>query len=243
MKRNLVLTLALVFGTNCSSRSASRVNKITKENRDAVQAAASATPTPAEKVSEFSGGTKKTKDVPPEFSGIDFRNHTYPISSTRDWRNSRTTLIDGSYEHADRKEASFGTLDFKDVEYEDVDGDGKKEAIVQLVQVECGASCDGGAILFYFYAIQRGKLTLLRRISTGSLAYGCGLKSFTPGKGTLTFEVFRECSYSGGAFDSKQQLGKFEAHEFTRFTFDVARGRFALKKREVLPNPSGEVLH
>jgi hypothetical protein len=97
-------------------------------------------------------------------------------------------------------------------------------------------------VLFYFYAIRRGRLTLLQRLSTGSLAYGCGLKSFTLGKEVLTIEVFRECSYSGGTFISKQQPGKFEAHEFTRFTFDVVRGKFAPKKREVLPY-AGETLN
>jgi hypothetical protein len=238
MNRRFILTLALVFGTNCSSRSVSQVNKIAKENQNTI---ASTTTTPVEKVGEVSGETKKPKDVPPEFSGIDFRNHTYPTSFTQDWLKSRTTLIDGSYEYADRKEVIFGTLDFRDVDYADLDGDGKKEAIVQLIQVGCGASCDGGAILFYFYAIRRGKLTLLQRISTGSLAYGCGLKSFTLGKETLTVEVFRECSYNGGTFISKQQFSKFEAHEFTRFTFEVIRGKFALKKREVLPHPSGDV--
>jgi hypothetical protein len=242
MTRAFILTLALIIWASCASGSASRVNKIANENQSALKVSVGATPTPTKKVSEASEKPNKSKDVPPEFSGIDFKNFTYPTSFGRDWKKERTTLKDGTYEYADRKESSFGTLDLMDVDYADINGDGKKEAIVQLNQVHCGGSCDGGAILFYFYAIRQGKLTLLQRINTESLGYGCGLKSFTSSRETLTIEVFRKCSYSGGTFTTQQQLGKFEAHEFTRFEFKFIRGRFVVTKREVLPHPSGDVL-
>jgi hypothetical protein len=242
MTRKFILTLAVIIGVGCSTGSASRSDKIANENQGTLKASVSTATRPAEKVNEVSEKTKKSKDVPAEFSGIDFKNFTYPTSFGSDWKKKSTTLKDGTYEYADRKESSFGTLDLMDVDYADINGDGKKEAIVQLNQVHCGASCDGGATLFYFYAVRRGRLTLLQRIGTGSLGYGCGLKSFTPDGGALTIEVFRKCSYSEGTFTTEQQSGKFEAHEITRFTFKFVRGRFVAKKREVLSHLSGDVL-
>ena len=240
--RKFILTLTAVIGVSCSCGSASRISRIANENQSTLKAFVNTTPTPDGKVSEVSEKTKKSKDVPAEFSGIDFKNFTYPTSFGSYWKKKSTTLKDGTYESEDRKEFSFGTLDLMGVDYVDINGDGKKEAIVQLNQVLCGGSCDCGAILFYFYAIRRGRLTLLQRISTESLGYGCGLKSFTPDGETLTVEVFRKCSYSGGRFTTKQQFSKFEAHEITRFTLKFVRGRFVAVKREVLPHPSGDVL-
>jgi len=195
-------------------------------------------PEPDGKVDVGSTDSAKKKDVPAEFAKVDFKNLSYPVN----WKKKSVRLENGRHDYND-PEDYWNSFKLGDVYYVDLTGDGKKEAIVDLVWEHCGGSCDGGSHLFYFYAIQRGELTLLQRISTGSLAYDCGLKSFTAGRETLIIEVFRKCSYSGGTFISKQQLSKFEAHEFTRFTFEAVRGKFALKKREVLPHPSGDVLN
>jgi hypothetical protein len=203
---------------------------------NAPQVLASATPAQEAKVEVVPADAAKEKDVPAEFAGVDFANLSYPV----DWKKKRVQLKNGRRDYNDLVDYS-NNFTLGDVYYVDFTGDGKKEAIVDLVWEHCGGSYDAGSHLFYFYEIRRGRLTLLQRISTGSLGYGCGLKDFSAGSGTLIIEVFRDCSYSGGAFGSKQQLSKFEAHEFTRFTFEAARGRFALKKREVLPHPSGDV--
>jgi hypothetical protein len=38
-------------------------------------------------------------------------------------------------------------------------------------------------------------------------------------------------------------MGKFMADKFTRFLFEFKGRRFALKKREVLPNPQEEIVN
>ena len=168
---------------------------------------------------------------------VDFRNLSYPV----DWKKKRVRLENGRRDYDDPKDL-WNHFTLGDVYYVDFDGDGKKEAIVELIWVHCGGDCDEGSSLFYFYTIRRGTLKLLQRISTGSLSYGCGLKDFTPDGETLTIEVFRNCSYSVGTFTGKQQFGRDEAHEFTRFSFKFVQGKFTLKKREVFPHPSGNVL-
>ncbi len=110
----------------------------------------------------------------------------------------------------------------------------------RLSWVACGASCDGGSHLFYFYSIQKGRPKLLWRIETGSIGYGCGLKSFAAGSHGVTLEVFKDCRLEGASLvnedDSKECPSKFCAQVFTRLRFEFENGTFALKQREVLPN-------
>ncbi|MDT7602523.1 MAG: hypothetical protein QOF61_520 [Acidobacteriota bacterium] len=237
MKGKFSLTLALIFGATCAINSVSQSRKSANSNRGAPQVLTSATPAPDGKVDVGSTDSATKKDVPAEFAKIDFTNLSYPVN----WKKKRVRLKNGSHDYND-PEDYWNSFVLGEVYYVDFTGDGKKEAIVELIWEHCGGTCEGHSHLFYFYEIQRGRLTLLQHIKAGSLFYGCGLKSFTPSRETLTIEVFRECSYSDGAFISKQQFSKYEAHEFTRFTFKAVRGKFALKKSEVLPHPSGDVL-
>jgi hypothetical protein len=237
-KTVLLLTTALMIGANCASHRNSRSsnvsvsqNKLTPESR----------PSPSLDGGSETSKTSEKKSVPIEFSGIDFKNLSYPINS----KPGKVRLKNGRVEFFEDQDLGNAWFDFERVDYVDLIGDGKKEAIVQISQVICGGSCDGGSVLFYFYSIEHGQLKLLSRIETGSIAYECGLKSFVLRKQTLTLEAFRECSFDGvslkSAYDSEARGGKFIADEFTSFQFEFNGTQFVMKKRELLPNPEHDV--
>jgi hypothetical protein len=176
------------------------------------------------------------KVVPDEFQSIDFKNFSYPVIGRR--RNIQ--LTDGKYDFENDEKPDRGWLSFHDVNYFNATGDGKNEAIVELVLVACGGSCDGGSALFYFYQIHNKKVKLQSRLETGSLGYDCGLKSFVLKKTILTLETFRECRFNGVSFnpvnnDADNSGGKFLTNRFTRFVLRFNGARFVLEEREVFP--------
>src|SRR5882762_714287 len=236
MWRPLILILALLVATNCSSHRVSQTNSaVVSQNAATPQVKA---PSLASGHSEISGGSHTKKDIPAAFTAIDFKNHSYP-------GRQRIGLSNGSDEHAFQNSGGGVTFDFKDVYYVDLTGDGKEEAIVRLSRVECGGSCDGGSDLFYFLSAKNNKLIFLSRIETGSIGYGCGLKSFVLHERTLVLEAFRKCTFDGislnSAYDADVKGGKFTANEFTRFTFRFNGRTFVQRKRELLPNTASDV--
>jgi hypothetical protein len=232
-----VIPLALLLCAGCGGRSNSRASKAGNANVAAAPTAASATATPTDVDNAGRQQSERKAEVPAEFKEVDFRNFTYPLSVD----GKRVRLREGEFEY-EHREGGAGWVSFKDVTFVDLDGDGKREAVVRLSLVSCGVSCDGGSALFYFYTIKNGRPALLTEITTGSLAYECGLKSFALNGGKLTVEVFRECRHRGGALFSGQISGKFDADKFTRFNFEFTGKKFALRKREVLPYPEGRIL-
>lgn len=185
-----------------------------------------------------SGVEDNAAKVPEAFKGMDFANASYPTAEL-----GRVRLKDGKHEHPYR--SGGVTLALREVHYADLTGDGNPEAVVKLGQVVCGGSCDGGSALLYFFSTHSGRLQLLSRIETGSVAYTCGLRSFIFSKGTLVLEAFRNCSFNGvslaSAYDADSVGGKFFASEFTRFTMQFRRGRFVQTKRELIPNQESDV--
>src|SRR5687768_9965255 len=163
MKSLAALTFAVLLASGCG--------RMMRQAQQAVPA--SATPWQTQEADGIQNPATLATE-PAEFRDIDFRNFSYPISDGR-----TITLKNGHWEWFE--DAALGNVwfDLKSVDYSDVDGDEKKEAVVQLVQVSCGASCDGGAMLFYFFSKTSSRVTLLTTIATGSLAYQeCGLKGF-----------------------------------------------------------------
>lgn len=183
--------------------------------------------------------------VPVEFTSVDFGNFSYPIS----WKNQTVSLKDGHAEFYEHKIFHNSWFDIKGVGYADLDGDGTKEAVVQLVWVACGGSCDGGSWLFYVYKSTAGKVNLLSRIETGSFAYqGCGLKSFVLNRSQLVLETFQVCQFDGVSIKPAKKpkpepIGKFDADEYTRFTLRFAGRAFKSHNREIFPWPEGDALN
>lgn len=246
MKRLLILTIALTMA-NCAGHPVSQTNNVAMSSSTATSDSSKA----ASEVRDDPGkeSENEKKDVPSEFKNIDFKNFSYPMSidpaMTPNLRRQTVKLTDGGYEYDDRKVGGGARYQLDEVDYVDLTGDGRKEAIVQLSQLICGGSCDGGAEFFYFYSSAQAKATLLSRIETGSLGYDCGLKLFSLKRESLTLETFKACSFNGTSikpvYVKEEQGGKFIANEFTRFTFKFKGGRFVLKKREVFPNPDRDV--
>jgi hypothetical protein len=233
-----ILTVALMVGASCASHTTSQTNNaVVSQN---TPTPASATPSPLDKRSDVSNNIEKKQDVSVAFKNIEFKNFSYPTS----FRRANIRLKDGTYEHADRRGGGGDTFDLMDIDYVDLTGDGKKDAVVRLDWVSCGGSCDGGSYLFYFYSIKHGRLALLSRIEMGSLGYGCGLKSFTLTKASLTLETFRSCRFTGVSFkgtrDFDESGGKFLTNRFTQFSLRFNGRRFVLRKRKVLPYPEDD---
>jgi len=174
-------------------------------------------------------------NVSDDFDGIDFKNFSYPYRfSSGKYLNFR--LKNGQYEY-DFPNAR-GLVELQHVYMADVTSDQRPEAIVMLLHATCGASCDGGSALFYIYSFRRGRLIPLWQYETGSFGYGCGLKSFSAKRGTMTFELFGRCSRRNQTDSSK---GKFLVKDVTRLTFKSNGNSFVLRKRQFFSSPERDV--
>jgi hypothetical protein len=228
MKKLLSLAVALTLTAGCARQAK------TVQQEPAPAIVSSPTPSPV-KDPAVGEDTAVEKDSPPEFRGIDFKNRSYALNS-----HTKIRLKDGEYEY---REGSGGvTFELDDVNYADLTGDGKKEAVVELFQLSCGGSCDGGTNFFLFYSIKRGQLSLLTRLEIGSFAYDCGLKSFSLKSRTLALETFRACRFTGSAFrpshnDPNEEGGKLSTNRYTQFSLHFNGRRFVQRARKVLSYP------
>jgi len=250
----LILILASVVVANCASYSITGTGNAGLSQAISTSAAATLSPSGQHRHGSNDADTEK-QDIPVEFRNIDFKNFSYrvrlPAKSIR--------LQNGKYEYRDPENIGGNSIELVDVNYTDLDADGKKEAVVHLLQVSCGGSCDGGSHLFYFYSIRRGKVWLLTRMETGSLGYGeCGLRSFVLERSRLVLETFHVCRFEGPTLkptydphpNPDAKVGKFVADKITRFVLSFrdngrsfSGGVFHLRKREVLPNPKKDLLN
>jgi hypothetical protein len=175
-----------------------------------------------------------------DFHGTDFNNFSYPY---RFWngRNVHVPLQHG--EHTYDLQFDHGFFRLAHFYVTDVTGDGRPEAIVVLWHSSCGASCDGGSALFYIYRFQNRKLKLVWRYETGSLAYGCGLKSFTAKGTTLTIEQFGRCTGRNRNLNETSLTRKFQVAGVTRITLKSNGSRFVIRKRQSFSSPERSVLN
>lgn len=233
----LTLTVAALITVGCRGTNQSQGGSVSPTAKET---------TTAVSMADQSKTDSAVERVPTNFTNVDFKNFSYPVR----FKNQTIRLKDGHVEFLQDKVFYNAWFDLKAVDYADVNDDGKKEAIVQLVWVSCGASCDGGSWLFFIYESAGNRAKLLSKIETGSLAYQeCGLKSFVLEGRSLSLETFQPCAFDGVSIRSTQKrgakdpIGKFGAEEFTRFRLVFAGNRFKLQKREIFPFPQGEVLN
>lgn len=193
-----------------------------------------ASPTPnnvSTSQNESEAQNEKFKIAPKDFKQIDFKNHSYPYKFSYDRKRKLNIILrDGKYEYDFNN--GPGWFDLSDVYYVDLTNDGKAEAIVMLWHVSCGVSCDGGAGLFYIYTVHQNKLKPIWQFETGSMKYGCGLKSFVVKNRKITMELFRKCS------NVRDESGAtFRAENITGFTFVFNGGKIVEEKREFISAP------
>ena len=239
MKSVLALGLVLIVETGCGARIASPARNDSLNQGIGMPVNSIAAPEVAR--TYVPEEPKQSKEPPPAFRRVDFKNLSYPIS----WKNEMVSLQDGKREYYQHKNLGNGWFELSGVDYVDITGDEREEAVVVLDAVLCGVSCDGGSHLFYFYSVEKSKLRLLWRFETGSLGYGCGLKSFHLGKRKITLEVFNTCIFKGATLeplhDPEQSGGKFHANSHTRLDFKFHGRKPALNKREIVPSPQEDL--
>ena len=185
--------------------------------------------------------TKENEKQAAGFGQIDFKNFTFPIKRGYPGKSFLIKLKDGVYKNYDEnKQIGGDTFEIESVDFADVDGDGKKEAVVFLWTLQCGVSCDGGSSLIYIYKMRRNKPALIWRVEAGSLAYGGGLKSFALNKSEMILELFNDSYIRGVEVEAKDFDDcrmKFCATKFTRLNLQFDGQTFIQKERTAFPFP------
>ena len=153
--------------------------------RSTVPVSQQPTPTPTITIKEPSERqediNKKYRIAPEAFAHIDFENHSYGSYRLPSGKKIDLHLKDGKLEY-DYQDADTGWIEFNDVYYADVTGDGVPEALVILSHVECGVSCDGGSALFYIYSARKHRLYRIWKYETGQSCVWVRLEVVEPGK-------------------------------------------------------------
>jgi hypothetical protein len=162
-----------------------------------------------------------------EFKKVDFKNFKY-LTKTQ----GAIHLVNGIFEHNERLGGE--TFELRDAYYVDLTNHSKKEAIVWLSVLSCGASCDGGANLFYIYSMEKNKPKLLWKFETGSLAYGEGLKSFTVKNKKIIIEQFGKDS---------ADMYKFSTKGTIRSAFGYRGKKIVQESKEIIPTPERNVMN
>jgi hypothetical protein len=120
-----------------------------------------------------------------DINKIDFQNFTYqPYCAGEDTR--KVTVKGGEYSEEKQADGYTDRFYFKvfDFTYGDLNGDGKKEAIILTV---CNTGGTGNFTEGFIYTMKAGKPVLVTRIEGGDRAYG-GLRSATVENGLLTID-------------------------------------------------------
>jgi hypothetical protein len=181
---------------------------------------------------------KDFRTVPESFAHIDFQNRSY--GSYRLFSGNKIALVlkAGEFEY-NNFPPDRGRFSFSDVYYADLTGDRIPEAIVMLSHVQCGGgSCDGGSVVFYIYAVRKGKLQRLWHYETGSYGYGCGLKSFTTQNKQIVLEAFGRCPKPATDYPG---TNKFVIEDLTRLVFRFNGKRFVRSKLKFSSAPATDV--
>ena len=190
----------------------------------------------------FFASVATTANVDDSFHGIDFKNRSYPYRlSWGKHRRINVHLKNGRYEYDFRDER--GWFDLSHVYVTDLTNDRRPEAIVMLWHVACGVSCDGGSALFYIYSFDNHRLKPLWQYETGSLAYGCGLKSFTANRTGLTLELFARCSKQNRPLNETPLTGTFQVTGITRVSLGFNGARFVTRKRQFFSSAERSVIN
>ena len=180
---------------------------------------------------------RKFRIIPENFKHVDFNNWTYGY-----YRYGKKKFIlnltGGQHVYSSKEEGGGATFSLKDVFYTDVAGDEEPEAIVILSHVECGVSCDGGSDLFYVYASDKTGFSEIWEYETGSMAYGCGLKSLTLSKKEIVLEMFGRC---WDPASSDPGPAKFMVKGTSRAVFQFNGNRFVRRLAEVTDTPATDV--
>ena len=178
--------------------------------------------------------------IPRSIRDIDFRNFYYPSLPTGKCSMSSVRVRGGRYgstkNFSPRRIPKGGcwAVDVAPVEYGDVTGDGREEALVVLY-AEVGGTESSNDV--FIYALKSGRPVLLWKFATGDRADG-GLRRIYPESGQLVVELAGKNKVIGGDLYSPDgtSAGACCPTVFTRTKYRWVRGRFVKSgESEVLP--------
>ncbi|MDQ3816572.1 MAG: hypothetical protein M3362_02635 [Acidobacteriota bacterium] len=231
-----LLALLVLSALSCYSSAPAGARAFTKASQNVNSALPAPTELPAAGQSNAEEVGGRVSPPPASFRGIDFKNFSYPYRFSGG-RNKAVLLRDGEYEY-EFADDNRGWFTLSDLYFTDLTGDDSPEAIAALWHVSCGASCDGGAGLFYVYTIRRGKLKQLWQFETGSLGYGCGLKSLSTKDKGITIELFGRCF---GEENEPPFVFKFQTKDLTRMAYRFDGEKIVEIKKEYISSPERSV--
>jgi hypothetical protein len=244
----LFLTAALFLSSNCADRISAVKNKnvLVKQNvaidnsndvnaNNRMRRTEEAAKIDHDKRKELDVQNEKFRQTPEEFKDVDFENFKYPIThlknGKKDERNPKNPLAGGQ------------TFTLSDVFYIDLNGDRKKEAVVMLYAVGCGASCDGGKNIIYFYSPENGKAKLLDQIDTGSKSSGCSLKSLVIKNKKIITEQFGRCLKKSDTDENQGYSCKFCVRDRTRSVYSFANRELRRESNDVTEITESDVMN
>jgi hypothetical protein len=185
----------------------------------------------------------KFRVAPEEFKEIDFENFRFRNLSGLDYRQSRyITLKNGEFEYEEKNILGGTRYSLGEIFYVDLAGNEKKEAVVFVYSLSCGASCDGGSATIYFYSAENNKPILLGMIQTGSTAYGCNTKSFAIRNKTIYLEQFGRCNGSINE-DNHLYSSKFCVKDLTKTVYYFQNSKFVKTANNVEVTPETNVMN
>lgn len=175
---------------------------------------------------------EKFRQIPEEFSKIDFRNFKYPYAR----------LKNGEFIEEDEYVGGT-TYYFDDVFFANLNGDKKKEAVVMLYAVSCGGSCDGGRSIIHIYSSQRGKAKLIDFIELGSRSSGCNLKSLIIKERKIHIEQFGKCSKNTKYEEYRLYSCKFCVEDLTCSVYSIKNSELARESVEEIETSETNVMN
>ncbi|HEX8370994.1 MAG TPA: hypothetical protein VF604_20790 [Pyrinomonadaceae bacterium] len=221
MKSIFFLAFALLFWSSCGGGQRSSASKnFNKENIAAANEIRKALP-------DENGKPEYSARNNSEIRRIDFKNFAYPDGITV--KDGRLDLS----EKSTSKTPSRLEYAVKDIQYADLTGDAKEDALVDLTTFMGG----GSSIYkhgFHLFSLEKGKAKLLWRLTTGSEA-DCGLKEVWTENKKLVLEVFGKCHAENTDLRSEDYETDVNTDSFTRFTFAWNGRKFVRENLEVLP--------
>lgn len=177
---------------------------------------------------------------PRSIRDIDFRNFYYPSLPTGKCSTSSVRVRNGTYGSMKNfspriiPRGGCWTVDVAPVEYGDVTGDGREEALVVLY-AEVGGTESSNDV--FIYTLKNAKPVLLWKFATGDRADG-GLRRLYAEGGQLVVELAGKNKVIGGDLYSPDgtSTGACCPTVFTRTKYRWSRGRFVKSgESEVLP--------
>lgn len=242
-----IFVFSLLFFANCSNQidapvSVNALNKNNSADQTAnyLKTLEESEKIQREKAEKLEKENEKFEVAPEEFKDVDFENFTYPTK----YPKKSVTLNEGEFEFENKKSNGGGTFNLSKVYFVDLTNDSKKEAFVFLWRVDCGGSCDGGALLLYIFSSNGRNPSLLWQLDLGSMAYDCGLKTMTVKDKKIFFAVFGNCVEKVRKLEVIENFygpGKGTSVGLTEFIYKFNGKTF--EREKMMYDPVGNIYH